>query len=34
MSDGTFFTASPYGNFIRSTVPVNFKECQQGTLVE
>jgi hypothetical protein len=34
MSDGTFFTASPYGNFIRSAVPANFKECQQGTLVE
>ncbi len=34
MSDGSFFTASPYGNFIRSSAPKSFKECQQGTLVE
>lgn len=34
LSDGTFITASPYGNFIRETAPVTFKDCQQGTLVE
>ncbi len=34
MSDASFFTASPYGNFIRSSAPKSFKECQQGTLVE
>ncbi|HOX29666.1 MAG TPA: hypothetical protein P5080_00475 [Candidatus Paceibacterota bacterium] len=34
MSDGSFFTASPYGNFLRETAPATFKECQQGTLVE
>jgi hypothetical protein len=34
LSDGTFFTASPYGNFISSAAPQSFKECQQGVLVE
>jgi len=34
LENGTFVTASPYGNFSRAAAPKTFKECQTGTLID